>query len=81
MYIYMTYIIEKTEVRITADLLFKRIESQRKELGITQEQMADALGITIKTYYNWTNNGTSQKNVNRIETVLNNWNQHNKGQL
>jgi transcriptional regulator with XRE-family HTH domain len=77
----MTYIIEKTEVRITADLLFKRIESQRKELGITQEQMADALGITIKTYYNWTNNGTSQKNVNRIETVLNNWNQHNKGQL
>jgi len=77
----MTYIIEKTEVRITADLLFKRIESQRKELGITQEQMADALGITTKTYYNWTNNGTSQKNVNRIETVLNNWNQHNKGLL
>jgi DNA-binding XRE family transcriptional regulator len=75
----MTYIIEKTEVRITADLLFKRIESQRKELGITQDQMADALGITTKTYYNWMNSGTSQKNVNRIETVLTNWNQHNKG--
>ena len=69
----MSNIIEHTKTVIPAESLFKQLEQEREVKGITQLDMAMALGITTRTYYNWIHSGTSQSNVKKIENVLSNW--------
>ncbi len=69
----MTYIIKNEKHKIPADSLFKQLEERRIQKGISKEDMANGLGVSSRTYYNWIHNGTTQANVKKIENVLDNW--------
>ena len=38
--------------------MLTRIEAERVRKGLTKEELAKKLGISVKTYYNWVNEET-----------------------
>lgn len=36
-------------------MLFRNIEAERVRKGLSKEEVADKIGISLKTYYNWLN--------------------------
>jgi transcriptional regulator with XRE-family HTH domain len=53
--------------------LYNRIEAQRRYLGVTQEDLANAVGINVRTYQNWMRSGTTEKNIDRLGNALKKW--------
>lgn len=56
---------------------FEKVEVLRKRMLITKSQMADLLGVTRQTYYNWTGRPVSLRTKNhghvrdRLRDLLN----------
>ncbi len=36
-------------------MAFKNIEAERARNGLSKEEIAKKIGVTVKTYYNWIN--------------------------
>lgn len=52
--------------------VYDQLEAQRRYKGITQVELAQSLGISARTYQNWINNGTTEKNIKRIQESIKN---------
>jgi transcriptional regulator with XRE-family HTH domain len=55
--------------------VYDQIEAQRRFKGISQADLADAAGVSTRTYQNWIKNGTTERNINKLKTAIQNWEQ------
>lgn len=66
-------IIRITELEDTHGV-YKKIEAQRRYKNISQADLANAVGVSTRTYQNWIQLGTTESNIDKIKKALqNNW--------
>lgn len=49
---------------------YPNIAAERARAGMTQEQLADRLGVTRKTLYNWETTGIPEDKVNLMADIF-----------
>ena len=50
---------------------YPNIEAERARAGLTQDQLADKLGVVRKTLYNWMTTGIPEDGVKRMAELFN----------
>jgi DNA-binding XRE family transcriptional regulator len=49
---------------------YPNIEAERARAGLTQDQLADKLGVVRKTLYNWMTTGVPEKEIQRMAELF-----------
>lgn len=49
---------------------YPNIEAERARAGLTQDQLADKLGVVRKTLYNWLTTGVPEKEIQRMAELF-----------
>jgi transcriptional regulator with XRE-family HTH domain len=53
--------------------VYDQIEAQRRFKGISQADLADAVGVSTRTYQNWIKCGTTEKNIDKLKRAIQKW--------